>query len=424
MHKMTKIDYALYESVYAGDCSETTYYDSNGELRTRSLKNTNVAKLVCEDWVSLIYGDTPIVKVDQEEATDSAGIFQEFFNMYVKDRLIHFTERVFATGQGVIVPFIENGQVKLEFLVGSMFQVTEWSNGLAAKIVYMWEYKQQPIMTTITNTSDGCTITHHGKLPGGVESTYSLKYPIPYWKPNTANNRNGFRIEDVADNSGLSVFANCIDAIRECNKLFTYVAEDIIKSQKKIGMHKDFAEKIKIEDGKKVKRIINLEDDTFLLVDGEDFKGKIQMVEGVPITTSIVDAADYYMHHIGNNTGLKDYYTVDNGILKTASEALTERSALYARKMLHQSLITNNLHLLLKNIQNMLQVEVNYQIIFNDAIITDETKQRDNDRLDVVQGLLPKWQYMVRWQGYTKESALLELNEMSAADDMFSPINI
>lgn len=56
-------------------------------------------------------------------------------------------------------------------------------------------------------------------------------------------------------------------------------------------------------------------------------------------------------------------------------------------------------------------------VVMGDSIVQDDDSIRERDRADVAAGLLAKWKYMVRWQGYSEKEAKAECNEPAIPTD-------
>lgn len=61
------------------------------------------------------------------------------------------------------------------------------------------------------------------------------------------------------------------------------------------------------------------------------------------------------------------------------------------------------------------------EIVFDKSVIIDENAEREQDRQDMRDGIMPKWEYRMKWYGDTENDAkgiISEINKSLSDDDL------
>ena len=86
-----------------------------------------MAKTVCEDWANLLLNEKVSLRFSDENAKEIVDNILYDNNFYVNaNRLIELS---YALGTGAFLEYIENGEVKIDYIKGNMIYPLSWENG-------------------------------------------------------------------------------------------------------------------------------------------------------------------------------------------------------------------------------------------------------------------------------------------------------
>ena len=124
-------------------------------------------------------------------------------------------------------------------------------------------------------------------------------------------------------------------------------------------------------------------------------------------------ALDLLSFKCGMGTGR---YKFENGVVKTATEVISDKSDLYQSLKKHEivlvkSLVKGQLDFFLVQSPKEITIE------FDDSIIEDKVSERQQDRQDVGMGVMPLWEYRKKWYGETEDEAKAMIPEVADTID-------
>ena len=64
-------------------------------------------------------------------------------------------------------------------------------------------------------------------------------------------------------------------------------------------------------------------------------------------------------------------------------------------------------------IDGKLDPDARVSVVFDQSPFIDENSERERDRQDVLNGILAKWEYRMKWMGESEEEAKAVLNEIA-----------
>lgn len=134
---------------------------------------------------------------------------------------------------------------------------------------------------------------------------------------------------------------------------------------------------------------------------------------------SLYNGFDKILKRIEYNCNLA-YGTISdpNNVDKTAEEIRSSKQRTYQLVCDIQKALEDAINDLIRVIDDLCDIHDlaptgSYEVSFNwdDSIIIDAEKEKLQDMQEVLNGLLPKWKYKVKWQGLTEEQAKAEIDE-------------
>lgn len=138
---------------------------------------------------------------------------------------------------------------------------------------------------------------------------------------------------------------------------------------------------------------------------------------------SLYNGFDKILKRIEYNCNLA-YGTISdpNNVDKTAEEIRSSKQRTYQLVCDIQKALEDAINDLIRVIDDLCDIHGlapigGYEVSFNwdDSIVIDAEKEKMQDMQEVMNGLLPKWKYKVKWQGLTEEQAKAEVSEEEKA---------
>jgi len=227
--------------------------------------------------------------------------------------------------------------------------------------------------------------------------------------PNIVNNI------DLDSPYGISVFGNAIPQLKGCDIVYDSYINEFDLGKKRIMVPISMA---KIEMGKDgvTKPVFDKNDTVFYALPGDrngenkpdTFDPQIRAQEH---ELGINKALDLLSFKCGLGTGR---YKFENGTVKTATEVISEKSDLYQSLKKHEIVLNSALTGMVKAIGRLKGVSIDkVNIDFDDSIIQDKVSERQTDRQDVAMGVMPLWEYRMKWYGEDEETAKANIPEQA-----------
>jgi len=107
-------------------------------------------------------------------------------------------------------------------------------------------------------------------------------------------------------------------------------------------------------------------------------------------------------------------YKFENGVVKTATEVISDKSELYQSIKKHEIVLESALVSMVKAIGRLKGAEIDdVNIDFDDSIIQDKETERQTDIRDVSIGALGLDEYRAKWYNETIEEARSKLPQQA-----------
>lgn len=426
---------------------------SNGlTTPTREIYALKMAKRVCEDWASSMLNEDVNIVVNSNNKKSSIFVQGSKGNNGVLgsnnfDVLLSQTiEQMFALGTSALIIDLDNiavdeqgnvvdgskATIKLKSVNATRIIPISWSNGVVTEASFVSELvhsgKTYYVVSSHIKEDDGYVIYNDlidtnyktaslniNLLP--VLRTKSLKPLFYIMKTNIANNI------DLDSPMGLSIYANAIDTLKGCDIAYDCCLREVITGQRIVMMNKcllttdDSGRPIAPQDVKQ----------TYMQFFGDDAQSDVSEFIKEFHPTLNTDALDKELQNqlnmLSSKVGLgSNYYRFDSssGVV-TATEYVGERNDF----MRNAVKISKSIKIVLKDLvlgilfvgKNILGANVDdnakIDITLSDGVVEDDTKEREQDRQDVRDGIMTKAEYRAKWYGETIEEAKAVIDSIS-----------
>lgn len=426
---------------------------SNGlTTPTREIYALKMAKRVCEDWASSMLNEDVNIVVNSNNKKSSIFVQGSKGNSGVLgsnnfDVLLSQTiEQMFALGTSALIIDLDNiavdeqgnvvdgskATIKLKSVNATRIIPISWSNGVVTEASFVSELvhsgKTYYVVSSHIKEDDGYVIYNDlidtnyktaslniNLLP--VLRTKSLKPFFYIMKTNITNNI------DLDSPMGLSIYANAIDTLKGCDVAYDCCLREVITGQRIVMMNKcllttdDSGRPIAPQDVKQ----------TYMQFFGDDAQSDVSEFIKEFHPTLNTDALDKELQNqlnmLSSKVGLgSNYYRFDSssGVV-TATEYVGERNDF----MRNAVKISKSIKIALKDLvlgilfvgKNILGANVDdnakIDITLSDGVVEDDTKEREQDRQDVRDGIMTKAEYRAKWYGETIEEARAVIDSIS-----------
>lgn len=396
-------------------------YNGKKEL-TRRRKTMGMAQRVCEDWANLLLNEKTVItaETNRQNRIIEKVLEDNHFSVF-GNRLMELT---FALGTGALVENVEKGRVRLDYVRGdSIFPLSARGEEITECAFCSHLYRDGKAVLYI----QAHTLTDKGEyrilnaffdeggeelpLPSGVlPEIYSQIRLFQILTPNVVNKT------EIGSPLGSSVFAGSIDYLKGCDLIYDSFCNDFQLGLKRIMIPVTMARMITDEAGD-TKPVFDENDVTFYAVPDDQKLTEIDLhLRAQEHIASLREQIDLLSDHCGLGT---HRFCVDSGAnVKTATEVISENSVLYQNLEKHRKPLKTALSELARAILYLCRIsgagDIPIQVDFDDSIIQDKAAAKADDRLDVSLGVMPKWEYRMKWYGETEEQARRALAEQEA----------
>lgn len=437
---------------YKGKTQWHTYYQHNGFKKVRREKmSLNFAKRVSEDFASLIMNEKLNIKCSDPLSQDLIDKVLEGNKFRVNASQL--VELMFALGTGSFVATWDGTGVVIDYIHGDLIFPLNWSNGKITECAFatiggdnkdtaytVLSYKLNEDGTYRVEKAqvdvDG-NIVRPGQLSSALKSddtyieiwdTGSRNAPFQIIKTNIVNNF------DKTSPLGMSIYGNALDLMKSLDEAFDSLYNEFALGKKRIFI-KSGLRAIKFDnkedfDGSWYSQV-DVNDVAFYQI---DWAGEHE--DKTPIYESNMQlrmqeheqGINMILKMLSQCCGLGDnfYEFSGTGIARTATEVVSVHSALFRNVQKQELVIADAVKGLCRTILEMYNLytgtafDINQEITvdFDDSIIQDSEKERQNAMNEYNAGLIDQVEYFVLTRGYTREQAIEFVNQMKMTDTL------
>lgn len=406
------------------------YIQFNGAQRLRRCRKTlGMAKRICEDWANLLLNEKVQITASDDVANDiiAKDLERNHFSIY-GNQLI---EKAFAFGTGAFVEYYDEGNI-IDYITAQNIYPLTWDNGDITECAFASERKDgddKYIYLNIHRLEGGLyVIENHllkvGKskssltevsLPEGLEPVFNTGSSVPRFQiiyPNIANNI------DLDSPLGVSVYANALDQLETCDVIYDSFYNEFNLGRKRIMIPMSMARIMLQNDGETIP-VFDENDLCFYAYQTDDKSQRIEEMNGELRTAAHIDALSEAVNMTAYKCGLGEHkYKFNGSGVKTATEVVSEDSEMFRSVRKHEAVIASAITGLYKALADMngLSTEFDVHIDFDDSIIEDTDAERTRDRQDVLDGIMSKAEYRVKWYGETAQQAEMAVQGIQSMD--------
>ncbi len=396
------------------------YLDYNGketvELDRYSLK---MAKKICEDWANLLLNEKTNIVSDNENA-----------NSFLKDVLSknsflsnanNLVEKTFALGTGAILVKIRGGEIRLDYITADCIIPISFDNRGINEVAFASAFnkkgREYTYLEIHLKDSKGnyiikneCFDDCFNKVPlfEGVMDEVETNSPTPRFvilKPNVTNNI------DLASPMGVSVYANSVDVLKGVDLAFDNLCTDFFLGGKMVMMNESMVAREQNGERRapqfsKKRLFMSLGDS---VIDGkmyEEYNPKLRVDENVK-------GVQNQLNYLSSKCGLgENFYNFEASPSRTATEVVYSNASLFRNVRKHENMLEEALRSLACAILETGGFKnTSVRVIFDDSVIEDKSREKEQDRADIAAGVMKKYEYRMKYYGESETEAKTKLKE-------------
>lgn len=454
-------------SWYRGEVQDFHFYDIkgvNGLTVGKKKMSLNMAKKVMEDWQSLLFNERVELTVEDPKAQKIVDEVLEK-NSFIEN-MSHFVELSMVYGTGIIVEYLEESKICLDFIYGDNVIPLSQRNKQISEIATIQEFQEDnAYYTHITYhlLKDGVYRIEH-ELYKSKQRTY-LGSPVGlnlvFNEHELSHLVKGYYIEYETDtpffqifkpaivnnyepNSamGLSPIANSISLLAAIDEEFNGLYTEVKNSRKRLLVNSE-ATKTQVIKDKTGEGNVKLRTVTYFDTDDDIFQS-IPMDESIPFKEfapmyniePYIRGLNHKLDLLSVKAGLgNNFYKIDGSSgSMTATEVVSKNSDTWRNRKKHVKVLREALISMMKGILT-LDKSVNgytgdpeaieYDVHFDDSIIVDDNKRLEDMKMDAMDGFISKWRYIADKYQITEEEAKewiaeAQQDESDGSSDFFS----
>lgn len=390
------------------------------QVHSEEMFKLGMAKKICEDWATLLLNEKVSIKAGNFDKRLNKILNRNNFSV----RGNQLIEIAFALGTGAFVEYKDCKQnTVIDYLRANMIYPLSWDNGDVTECafgsyrrikgkncIYLQihrlgceEYGENPDFYYIDNLYVDEESGKEIEPPENISKKVETKSEFPLFQIITPNIFNNICLDSPL---GISVFANGIDQLKGCDKIYdSYINEFVLGkkrilvplSQAKMQMQKDGITVPTFDPNDTVFFSMPSDRNSDLKPTEIDMKIRAQEHE-----LGIQRMLDLLSLKCGMGTGR---FKFDSTGVKTATEVISDKSDLYQNLKKNEKIICTAIVNLVKAVAFLDGVKtVDVTVDFDDSIIEDSNTTIDRN-IKLVQASLR-----------SKKSAIMEINKCSEDD--------
>lgn len=418
------------------------FFVYNGQKKVNQERlSLGMGKKVCEDWASLLMNEKTDIIVDDKTTQEALNAIFENTNFW--DLGNEAVEKSFALGMGALVVYVDNleisipedgtseafinkdkAKIGIEFVTFDKMYPFTVENKEITECAFVSKRGEKVFISAHLLNEDknyeihniAATQNKMGDLKFDIKEDYYVFNTMSPQKwftvvqPNIANNI------DISSPLGISIYANSIDNLKSIDIIYDSFASEFQLGRKRIYVS---AEALKINQTTGEQTFVFDPNDTifYALPTGFNVNEKpfVQETTGELRIEPHISGINAQLNILSNKVGLgENYYRFDKGGITTATQVISENSAMFRNLKRHEIKIEKALRELVRAIiyanntftaNTSMKEDVRIEIKFDDSIIEDKNAEMIRDMQLVSQGLMAKWEFRVKWLNEDEETA-------------------
>ena len=392
-----------------------SYSQYNGKKKVRRSRATlSMAKRVCEDWANLLLNEKVEIATGDEALTARANAILAQNNFRVgANRLV---ELAFALGTGAFVEFIDKGQVKIDYIRGDMIYPLSWQGGTVTECAFgstkvlggkACLYLQLHVLEdgeyVIKNRLFDEKTKKPLPLPEGVVPEFKTGSIVPFFQlitPNIVSNGN------LSSPMGSAVFANAIDVLKGIDLVYDSYQSEFRLGKKRIVVPVGMAQ---LESEKTGFTPVFDDNDTEFYAFADKNLTDLKEINMTIRANEHTEGLTQNLNLLSDLCGLgSSRYVQKDGVVKTATEVISQDSALYQNLKKHALILEKAICDLVRavlcldgaNVENLA-----VSVAFDDGIIHDRNAEFDQNVRLVELGILAPFEFRMWWKNESESQA-------------------
>lgn len=407
----------LWLNWYSGKVKSFHEYNQfNGKRAVkRSRYSLGMSKKVCEDWADLLLNEKTNITVSDKAADLFLQDTLRRNNFAVRsNRLVEIT---FAMGTGAFVEYFDEKGIAIDYIRADMIYPLSWENGEITECAFasektiggkrciylnlhVLEHGTYKIVNKlfIKKKNGGISET---ELPEGVTPEYLTGSDKPLFQIITPNIVNNF---DPDNPMGISIFANAIDILQGIDLVYDSYQNEFRLGKKRILIPAGMAHMHREDSG--IMPIFDDNDTEFYVMNDKSL-GELKEINMELRAEPHEKALKKNLDLLSAKCGLgNDRYSYEKGTVKTATEVISDKNALYQSVRKHEIIIKHAITELADRVLSLGGFE-NCEIstFFDDSIIEDSSALSDRALKEFEHGLIDQTEYFMRVYNMTENQA-------------------
>ncbi len=415
----------------------------------RKFYTLEMGRKVCQDWASILLNEKTECIISDKSASEfvqgkrgNKGVFGDNFFWKQGNRLI---EKAFATGTGAVTLRLEGavqngrkvsgGKIRMSYISAEHIIPISCRSGVITEAAFCSEHiikgKRYFHLEAHVLENDCYVIRNHffrensavieeEKLPEGIVKEFNTGSAVPWFSVISPN------IENIIDNNGglgISVLHGSLDVLKGIDFAYNNFCKDFELGGKKVFMLRDLIETdvdgnpVAPDDvGQQLFTLVNRDSmetsgssasDKFIY----EFNPALRVQENI-------DGIQAQLDYLSFKCGLGNkHYQFNSGSVVTATQYTGDKQDLLQNA--HKHYITVE-PFLLSLVRSVIHIGNRYcglnaaedseiEIVFDKSVVIDEASERECDRQDVRDHIMPAWEYRMKWYGETEDEAKKKL---------------
>lgn len=427
-----------WKSWYQGDVKHFHRYRvRNGDkLVTCKRYTLGMAKKVCENWADLMMNEK--VSITLEGEREQAFVDEIFTNNNFAVKINEMQELKSALGTVAYVPRVVNQQrgtarVELDYVTVEHICPLSWRNGIVnecaftsavccgdKKYLYLQIHKKVNGLYDVENRIFEVVNGNLTEKPlASVEGFENIPAVV-----HTGSDKRQFVIDrlNIANNFdyelplGVAVYANAIDVLQGVDIAYDSYVNEFLLGKKRIMVAPSASQYM---DGEPV---FDADDVVFYALpeemgDGNTIKEIDMTLRTAEHNTGIQDQLNMLSSKCGFGEA---YYRFDRNSVTTATQVISEQSAMFRTLKKHEVLLESALVELCRILLRLgnaamgagLDEDVEISIDFDDSIIEDKQAEFNRDQQMLSARIMNDWEARAKWFNEDEETAKAALPKM------------
>lgn len=423
----------------------------NGNHKSRELFTLRMGKKVCEDWASILLNEKTEIVLDDRASSEflqgENGYGGVFDTVHFWDEANTLVEKAFYSGTGAFVLKLDGlsvsdegavekspeAAIRMEYLPASCIIPLSLRCGRITEAAFVSESTERGkpyiYLEIHTRESSGYVIENRYyeasknnlvrvELPQGIVPRFITGSPLPFFsifRPNTVN--------PYENNLGLgcAVFSEAIDNLKGVDLAFNNFCRDFKLGGKKVFYNRELTKTAGVTaDGTPLYVTPDDMMQQLFVSIGDEFADDKKLVHEFNPSLRVSDnkegvqaQLDYLSFKCG--LGTRHYRFEDNmrSAQVTATQYTGEKQELKQNAAKHGIIVQTALQDIVRSIlwagKHILGQPVNpdaqVEVVFSDGYIVSDAEKKADDRQDILNRVMQRWEYRMKWYGEDEKTA-------------------